>query len=75
MVHKRPEPSIPIEPVPSTQEPYARLIAPNIDRVSRDTFRRGTIEGRRAKRGVIVLATVLILAAGVAIVGVLLSAH
>jgi hypothetical protein len=75
MAHKRTERSIPIDPLPSTQEPYVRLIAPNLDRVSRATFRRGTIEGRRAKRGLIVLAIVVVLAAVVAIVGVLISAH
>jgi hypothetical protein len=72
MARNRPERSIPIDPLPSTQEPYIHIIAPNLDRISRDSFRRGTVEGRRAKRGLVVFAVVLVIVAVVAAVGILI---
>jgi hypothetical protein len=73
MARTRSEPSIPIDPLASTQEPYIRIIAPNLDKISRDSFRRGTIEGRRARRGLIVFALLLGVVAAIAGVAILLQ--
>jgi hypothetical protein len=75
MAHTPPERGTPIDPLPSTQEPYIRIIAPNIDRVSRDSFRRGSVERRRAIRGLIVFGIAIALVAVVAVVGALIAAH
>jgi len=75
MRRNRPERGIPIDPLPSTQEPYVRLIAPNIDRISRDWFRGGSVERRRALRGLIVFGIAIALVAVVAVVAVLIAAH
>jgi hypothetical protein len=72
MARNRPERSIPIDPLPSTQEPYIHIIAPNIDHISRDQFRKGSLERRRAIRGLIVfgiaVALVGIIAIGAAVI-------
>jgi hypothetical protein len=73
MPHKRNEQGIPIDPLASTQEPYVHLIAPNIDRISRDTFRRGSVERRRAIRGLIVFGVAVVLVALVTVVGLLIA--
>jgi hypothetical protein len=73
MAHDRRERATPIDPLPSTQEPYITIIAPNLEHISPDTFRRGSLERRRALRGLLVLGVVVVLVAAVAIVGSVLA--
>ena len=73
MAHDRYERSIPIDPLPSNQEPYVHIIAPNIDRISRDQFRRGSVERRRAIRGLIIFGCALAVVAVVSVVGALIA--
>jgi hypothetical protein len=73
MPRKPDESGIPIDPFPSTQEPYVHIIAPNIDRISRASFARGSVERGRAIRGAIVLGIVIAVVAMVAVVGVLIG--
>ena len=69
----RDEPGIPIDPFPSTQEPYVHIIAPNIDHIDPSTWRRGTVEGRRVFRAVILLAVIIGVAVVVAGIGLLIN--
>ena len=69
----RDEPAIPIDPFPSYQEPYVHIIAPNIDRIDPSTWRRGSVEGRRVGRALIVLAVVIGLAIVIAGIGLLVN--
>jgi hypothetical protein len=55
MARSRLNQGTPIEPLESSQEPYVHIIAPNIDHISRASFRRGSVERRRIGRGLIVL--------------------
>jgi hypothetical protein len=49
------------------------IIAPNLDRISRDAFKRGTVERGRAIRGLVVLGCAIALVFVVAIVGSLIA--
>ncbi len=76
MPRKPYESGTPIDPLPSTQEPYVGIIAPNIDRISRASFARGSVERRRVIRGAIVLGVVIAVVAVVSVVAVLIgSSH
>jgi hypothetical protein len=63
----------PIDPFESDQEPYVRIIAPGIDRVSRGMFARGSVERRRALRGLAILGVAVGVAVVVAAIGVLIA--
>lgn len=73
MAHNHPERATPIEPLSADQEPFMRIIAPGLNHLSRDTFRRGSVERRRAIRGIIVLAVVIVAAAVIAVIGTLVA--
>jgi hypothetical protein len=70
MPNERYEEGIPIDPLPSTQEPYLHIIAPNIDRISRDSFRPGSVERRRAIRGLVIFGIAVAVVAIVAAIGI-----
>jgi hypothetical protein len=71
MPRKRPERPIAIDPLQSSQEPFVRIIAPNLDRISRDSFRRGSVERRSIIRGLIIFGIVIALVIVVAVLGFL----
>lgn len=55
------------------QEPFVKIVAPNIDKVSGLTFDRRTVAGRRSHRGLIaVFASV---AGGVVVIGIVVAAQ
>lgn len=39
------------------QEPYVRIVAPNIDKISASAFIPNTVAGRRTRRGMLVFVT------------------
>jgi hypothetical protein len=64
---------IPIDPFESNQEPYVHIITPNIDHISRASFRRGSLELRRIVRGLAVLGVAVGVVAVVAAIGALFA--
>lgn len=54
-------------PTPSGQEPPYQALFPNLDKVSRASFRRGTLSRRRINIAEIVLGLVLIVVVGLVI--------
>ena len=72
------EPRDPEEPLPyglpeETQEPYFQIMSPNLDKISSVSFDRTTVSGRRARRGLIVVAVVVGICAVVAGIGILVQ--
>lgn len=51
-------------PTPSGKEPPYQALFPNLDNVSRSSFRKGTLSRRRINIAVVVLGIVLIVVAG-----------
>jgi hypothetical protein len=74
MPRSRLDQGIPIDPLDSSQEPYVHIVAPNIDHISRDTFRAGSVERRRVLRGLAVFAIAIGILVVFGVVGALLVA-
>ncbi|ANF31615.1 hypothetical protein A0130_07960 [Leifsonia xyli] len=55
------------------QEPFVAIVAPNIDKVSGLSFDRGTVAGRRSRRGLIAFGASV--AGGVAVIGIVVAAQ
>jgi hypothetical protein len=76
MARSRANDGFPLDPLESNQEPYVHIIAPNIDHISRASFRPGSVELRRILRGLAVLGVALGIVALVAVIGsIIASTH
>jgi hypothetical protein len=72
------EPRDPEEPLPyglppEQREPYFDILYPNLDKIGSASFDRDTVNGRRGRRGLIVVAAVVGVCAVIAGVGILIQ--
>jgi hypothetical protein len=58
---------VPFDPAGTDQEPFLHIVAPNLDRISRSSFTRGSVSRRRIVRAGLLLVAIL---AGIAVVAV-----
>jgi hypothetical protein len=63
----------PVDPFESNQEPYIHIVAPGIDRISRGIFAKGSVERRRALRGLAILGVAVSVAVVIAAIGTLIA--
>ncbi len=72
------EPEVPEEPLPyglpqEKQEVYFDILYPNLDKIASASFDRDTVNGRRGRRGLIVVAVVVGICAVIAGIGIVIQ--
>ncbi len=72
------EPRDPEEPLPyglppETREPYFDVLYPNLDKVAGASFDSATVNGRRGRRGLIVVTAVVGICVVIAGIGILIQ--